>query len=182
METPKFSPSRGMRDLSQREYSSMSAHQKKLQQHLDLHGYDAIDVPLLEETELFLRKSGGELAARLYSFTDPSGWRVSLRPEFTSSVIRRYLQEAEQGAQSFPRRFQYAGPVFRFEPADKGGGRQFTQVGAELIGVEAPWADAVIEKCFSYTRQLKNVISQYLTHHPEMVHLGQIPLLPLLNR
>ena len=46
-------------------------------------GYEMIDTPLLEETELFVRKSGGELTSRLYSFTDPGGNRVSLRPEFT---------------------------------------------------------------------------------------------------
>ena len=167
METRKFSPPRGMRDLSQREYRSMSAHQEKLQQLLFLHGYEAIDVPLLEETELFLRKSGGELAASLYSFTDPSGWRVSLRPEFTSSVIRRYLQEAEEGAQSFPRRFQYAGPVFRFEPADKGGGRQYTQVGAELIGVEAPWADAeVLSLAWEGLKELKLTGQRMVIGHP----------------
>ena len=167
MEMGKFSPTRGMRDLSQREYRSMSAHQEKLRQLLFLHGYDAIDVPLLEETELFLRKSGGELAARLYSFTDPSGWRVSLRPEFTSSVIRRYLQEAEQGAQSLPRRFQYAGPVLRFEPADKGGGRQFTQVGAELIGVEAPWADAeVLSLAWEGLKELKLTGQRIVIGHP----------------
>ena len=49
-----------------------------------------LDTPLLEQTELFVRKSGGELTTQLYSFVDPGGNRVSLRPEFTSSVIRHY--------------------------------------------------------------------------------------------
>ena len=43
-------------------------------------GYLPVDTPILEETELFLRKSGGELASKMYTFTDPGGHRVSLRP------------------------------------------------------------------------------------------------------
>ena len=57
-------------------------------------GYLPLETPVLEPTELFLRKSGGELASRLYSFTDPGGVSVSLRPEFTSSIMRHYLENA----------------------------------------------------------------------------------------
>jgi histidyl-tRNA synthetase len=50
-------------------------------------GYIRIEAPLFERTELFLRKSGGELASRLYRLKDSSVGDVSVRPEFTSSVI-----------------------------------------------------------------------------------------------
>ena len=50
-------------------------------------GYSPVDTPLIEESELFVRKSGGELASRLYTFTDPGGHEVALRPEFTPSII-----------------------------------------------------------------------------------------------
>ena len=51
-------------------------------------GYEPVDTPLLEETELFIRKSGGDLSSRLYSFREPGGYDVSLRPEFTAQVLR----------------------------------------------------------------------------------------------
>ena len=105
-------------------------------------GYELIDTPLLEETELFVRKSGGELTSRLYSFTDPGGNRVSLRPEFTSSVIRFFVQE--QASLSVPARLQYSGPVFRYESGAGEGYRQFTQVGVELVGAGGVDADAEI--------------------------------------
>ena len=105
-------------------------------------GYEMIDTPLLEETELFVRKSGGELTSRLYSFTDPGGNRVSLRPEFTSSVIRFFVQQ--QASLSVPARLQYSGPVFRYEPGSGEGFRQFTQVGVELVGAGGVDADAEI--------------------------------------
>ena len=42
---------------------------RSLRDLLSLRGYQAVDTPLLEETELFLRKSGGELAG--IEFGDP---------------------------------------------------------------------------------------------------------------
>jgi len=110
--------------------------------YLARYGYQRVDTPVLEETELLLRKSGGELASRMYTFTDPGGHRVSLRPEFTSSVVRAYLEGMHQGP--LPLRWCYLGPVFRYQGEDAGDLRQFTQVGAEILGAEGPWADAEV--------------------------------------
>ena len=95
---------------------------------------------MLEETELFARKSGGELTSQLYSFVDPAGHIVSLRPEFTSSVIRHFVSERDQ--LETPVRWQYSGPVFRYD--GDGAYRQFHQMGAELIGLGGVQADAEI--------------------------------------
>lgn len=105
------------------------------------YGYRRVDTPLLEETELLLRKSGGELASKMYTFTDPGSHRVSLRPEFTSSVVRAYLQGMNGGP--LPIRWSYLGPIFRYEPGDVEY-RQFIQAGAEIIGATGPWADAEV--------------------------------------
>ena len=112
-----------------------------LSAHLGRKGYEPVDTPLLEPTELFVRKSGGELTSRMYTFVDPGGRRVSLRPEFTSSVIRHFVQE---GGADGPVRWQYRGPVFRYEREVNGGYRQSLQVGAELIGASGPEADAEV--------------------------------------
>ena len=115
----------------------------RLQRFLDRRGYDVLATPILESTELFLRKSGGELAARMYSFTDPSGRPVSLRPEFTSSVVRSYIDGNLKGP--LPQRWQYSGTVFRYEGTqDEPAGLEFQQQGAELLGVEDATADAEI--------------------------------------
>ena len=105
-------------------------------------GYAPIDTPIVEDAELFVRKSGGELSGMLYTFDDPGGNRVSLRPEFTPSVIRNYIEhKAELGT---PARLRYYGPVFRYHSLDGGDLRQFTQVGTELIGLSGSDADAEI--------------------------------------
>lgn len=131
-----------MRDYTSLAHDRLQQAVHTLQSYLGSHRYSEIDTPLLEETELFVRKSGGELTSRLYTFTDPGGHRVSLRPEFTSSVIRHYLQECD--AIALPARWQYAGPVFRYEPGENAGYRQFTQLGAEMVGALGIDADAEI--------------------------------------
>ena len=132
----------GMRDLAEEDLLRLRSAVDSLRGLFSLYGYRPIDTPFLEETELFLRKSGGEMGARLYTFTEPGGHRVTLRPEFTSSIIRRFIRYEEN--QPLPARWQYAGPVFRYDPLEEGAYRQFTQVGAELLGASEPEADAEI--------------------------------------
>ena len=127
----------GMRDETPHELKRRTTVQDSLRERLSSHGYRAIDTPLLEPTELFLRKSGGELATRMYTFTDPGGNKVSLRPEFTSAAIRYYLERA--GSETLPLRLQYGGPVFRYDEVQ--GYKQFHQVGAEVIGAASPESD-----------------------------------------
>ena len=109
-----------------------------------LRGYDRAETPILEQTELYLRKSGGAISSRLYDFSEPGGYEVSLRPEFTSAILRL---AADSGVDNGTLRFMYDGPVFRYAgPEDEDGGktRQFTQLGAELIGPRAPAADGEV--------------------------------------
>ena len=136
----------GMRDIADADYRHRWAVEARLTAAIGLYGYQSLDVPILESTELFLRKSGGDLASQMYSFTDPGSNAVSLRPEFTSAIMRHYLEMAPNHQQrNAVVRWQYAGPVFRYDlgnPPSAENGGQFTQVGAELIGSDSILADA----------------------------------------
>ena len=132
----------GMRDLFEEETRRSRRVQDRLQSFLALYGYRMVDTPVVEPTDIFLRKSGGELASQMYTFVEPGGHQVSLRPEFTSQVIRLFLQQERN--QAIPVRWQYAGPVFRYSPGENRYGRQFTQVGAELIGAAGALAEAEV--------------------------------------
>ena len=132
----------GMRDVGGEAYRRMSDVQAGLRASASRRGYEPIDTPVLEDTELFVRKSGGELTSQLYTFVDNGGRRVSLRPEFTSSVIRHFIQE--RAGMALPVRWQYGGPVFRHEQGGDSAFRQFTQVGAELIGFDGIEADVEV--------------------------------------
>ena len=85
-----------------------------------------------------------ETPSRLYDFSEPGGYEVSLRPEFTSAILRL---AADRGVDNGTLRLMYDGPVFRYANQDDEDGsktRQFTQLGAELIGPRPPSADGEI--------------------------------------
>ncbi len=132
----------GMRDLSPAACLRKRDVERRLSDFIARFGYAPLEVPILEATELFLRKSGGDLAARMYSFTDPGSNAVSLRPEFTSAIMRHYLERNHDVGHPSLARWQYSGPVFRYDPGSAAGSGQFTQVGAELVGSNSILADA----------------------------------------
>ena len=82
----------GMRDLAQESWRLKQDLQDRLMGLFSSFRYGCLETPILEATELFLRKSGGELALRIYSFTDSGGAQVSLRPEL--EVTGRELEQA----------------------------------------------------------------------------------------
>jgi histidyl-tRNA synthetase len=106
-----------------------------------LYGYQSIETPIIENLDLFLRKSGEEIAARMYAFTH---WnrQLCLRPEYTASVMRAYVNHLQD--RPLPVRLAYAGPTFRYEKPQRGRYRQFTEVGVECIGGAGPAADAEV--------------------------------------
>ena len=142
MENNQIARLRRMRDHGPQNYGINRRIADVIFSVLSDHGFLPLDTPLLERTDLFVRKSGGEIAESLYTFSDPGGIAVSLRPEFTPSVIRWFVENIGQDQGS--RRFQYVGPVFRYGGARGGRNRQFTQCGAELIGVPAKIGDSEI--------------------------------------
>ncbi|WP_129631327.1 ATP phosphoribosyltransferase regulatory subunit [Candidatus Oscillochloris fontis] len=132
---------RGMHDVLPDEQCRLVQVRRSLEQTLDRHGYRMIDLPVLEQRELYLRKLGEELVGKVYEFN--FGERhLALRPEWTASVLRAYI--AHMQGQPLPLRLAYAGPVFRYEQPQVGATRQFTQVGVELVGCAAPRADAEV--------------------------------------
>ena len=142
------------RDYSPALWRRLAIIHDRLERFLDRRGYDVVATPILDTTDLFLRKSGGELAARMYSFKDPSGRKVSLRPEFTSSVVRSYIEGRLKGP--LPQRWQYCGTIFRYEGGfdetgtsgnpglGEPGGMEYQQLGAELLGAGSASGDAEV--------------------------------------
>ncbi len=132
---------RGMRHAFGAEYAARRQIQDELEAHLRLHAYAPIGLPILENTELYLRKSGEDIAARLYEFNFKSR-RIALRPEMTASILRAYVEGLQD--EPLPLRVQYTGPVFRYEKPQQNRYRQFTMTGAEMLGASDLMADAEI--------------------------------------
>ena len=129
-----------MRDLAPDDVVDRNRVERGVGRVLAARGFERLDPPALERSDLFVRKSGGEIAGSLYAFTDPGGVSVSLRPEFTPSIIRWRVENdrADGGA----KRYSYSGPVFRYGEGARF--RQFQQAGAELIGVPGSEGDSEI--------------------------------------
>lgn len=129
----------GTRDLIGDEVAALERLQSRLVAFLAGFGYERIDTPVIEPSELYLRKFGSQMTTMLYGLSDGSGARLSLRPEFTASAIRAYLERGRD--LPLPLRWQYCGQVFRAQSSSE---RQFTQLGAELIGAASLAADAEV--------------------------------------
>ena len=105
-------------------------------------GYISIDTPILERTDLFIRKASGDISSQLYTFEDPEGVSVSLRPDFTASGIRSLGNKGLLNDKD-ALKVSYSGPVFRFFNDDSSL-RQFNQVGSELFGSKSNNADSEV--------------------------------------
>ncbi len=107
-------------------------------------GYQHIETPIFESTELFKRGVGGStdvVRKEMYTFEDAGERSLTLRPEGTASVARSYIQH---GMHKLPQpvKLWYHGPFFRYERAQAGRQRQFAQIGAEVLGSDDPAVDA----------------------------------------
>src|SRR5918997_7213280 len=52
------------------------------------YGFVEYDGPVLEDLDLFKKKSGEEIAKQLYDFTDKGGRAIAMRPEMTPTLAR----------------------------------------------------------------------------------------------
>jgi histidyl-tRNA synthetase len=111
-----------------------------------LAGYDYLEAPVFEDTELFARGVGVStdvVSKEMFSFTDRGDRSLALRPEGTAGVVRAVVQHGLQNGR-LPVKVRYAGPMFRAERPQAGRFRQFQQVGIEAIGLTDPALDAEV--------------------------------------
>ena len=94
-------------------------------------GYINLDTPVIEPADLFFRKSLGSTSGNTYTFVDPLNQQVSLRPDFTASVMRHVFSNLKN-KKNHEGKYCYSGPVFKFENSQKSY-HQTYQVGAEYI-------------------------------------------------
>lgn len=113
-------------------------------------GFAEYDAPVLEPLDLYRAKSGEEIEAQLFNFTDKGGREVALRPEMTPTVCR--LVGARANALKRPIKWFSIGEFYRYERAQKGRLRAFFQFNADIFGEPGPEAEieliAQLIQCF----------------------------------
>ena len=112
-----------------------------------LFGFSEIRTPVFEYTELFQRGIGATtdiVGKEMFSFLpDPKGRSLTLRPEMTAGVMRAALQKNLLSSAPVHKLY-YISELFRKERPQAGRQRQFSQFGAELIGVSSAAAVAEV--------------------------------------
>jgi histidyl-tRNA synthetase len=107
-------------------------------------GYERIETPTFEATELFARGVGEStdiVSKEMFTFEDAGGRSLTLRPEGTAPVCRAYIEHGMHKRRQ-PVKLWYLSSFFRHERAQAGRYRQFWQVGAEALGSDDPAVDA----------------------------------------
>ena len=109
-------------------------------------GYQLIELPVFEDTELFTRGVGEStdvVSKEMYTFLDRGDRSITLRPEGTAGVMRAVIEHGLDRGQ-LPAKLWYSGQFFRAERPQAGRYRQFYQVGIEAIGLDDAAIDAEV--------------------------------------
>ena len=122
-------------------HAALETHARAI---LEGAGYERIETPVLEATELFARGVGAStdiVQKEMFTFEDGGGRSLTLRPEGTAPVCRAYVEHGMHKRRQ-PVKLWYCSNFFRHERAQAGRYRQFWQVGAEALGSDDPALDA----------------------------------------
>jgi histidyl-tRNA synthetase len=135
---------RGTFDVLGEQASQRATLESRARSLLEGAGYERIETPTFEATELFARGVGEStdiVSKEMFTFEDAGGRSLTLRPEGTAPVCRAYVEHGMHKRRQ-PVKLWYLSSFFRHERAQAGRYRQFWQVGAEALGSEDPAVDA----------------------------------------
>lgn len=140
MPDARFQPLTGFRDFAPDECAIRNYIFETWKHVAHRYGFVEYEAPTLEATELYLKKTGGELPTQLFRFEDQGGRDVTLRPELTASLGR--ISAAYQREYVKPLKWFEIGCCFRYEKPQKGRLREFYQFNADILGEKSTFADA----------------------------------------
>jgi len=143
---------KGTKDILPREIRKWQRVESIAKKVFELYGYREIRTPVFEATELFEKGTGETsdiVVKEMYTFKDKAGRSLTLRPEYTPSVVRSIIQNRLY-LKPDPLRFYFIGPMFRYDKPQKERYRQFHQVDIEVFGEKDPAIDAEIVEMADY--------------------------------
>jgi histidyl-tRNA synthetase len=137
---------KGTKDILPGEVEKWQALERLARETFELYGFRELRAPVFEATELFEKGTGATsdvVTKEMYTFTDKAGRSLTLRPEYTPSVVRAII-EHRLDLEGAPMRYYFMGPMFRYDKPQKGRYRQFHQVDIEVFGEKDAAVDAEI--------------------------------------
>ncbi len=149
---------RGTADILPEEQPYWRFVEARASELCEQYGYQRIDTPVFEESELFARSVGNAtdvIEKETYSFADRSGDWMTLRPEGTAAVCRAYLEHGMHVLPQPVRLYSVRVPMFRYDRPQAGRWRQFHQINVEAIGNQDASLDAeIIELAWRFFAEL----------------------------
>lgn len=143
-EVLRMQPPRGMRDILPIDQPYWEKVRKALAVACQEYGFNRIDLPSLEYTNLFVRSVGEGtdiIDKEIYSFVTKGDDKVSLRPELTAGLARAYIQHG-MNVLPKPIRLFSTGPIYRYERPQEGRYREHFQANFDVFGENDPILDA----------------------------------------
>jgi histidyl-tRNA synthetase len=140
----KFEAPRGTHDILPSDQPLWQRVTGEAERLCALYGYRRIVTPGFEDTELFVRTSGGGsdvVQKEMYTFEDRGGRSLTLRPEATAPICRAYLQHGMHRDPQ-PVKLYTLGPMWRYDRPQRGRYREHWQLSVEAIGSDDPAVDA----------------------------------------
>jgi len=148
---------KGTKDILPGEVEKWQTLEVLVRETFELYGFRELRAPVFEATELFEKGTGSTsdvVTKEMYTFIDKGGRSLTLRPEYTPSVVRAII-EHRLDLEGAPMRYYFMGPMFRYDKPQKGRFRQFHQVDIEVFGEKDAAVDAeVIEMADALLRKL----------------------------
>lgn len=131
----------GVRVLLPEDAARRRAIENRVVALLERAGYAEVILPILDFAHCYDDRASAVPGRSSYRLVDRDGELLTLRADFTPMVARALAPRLTDSA---PMRVLYRGDVVRCESARLGGGREYFQIGAELIGDPSFGADLEI--------------------------------------
>lgn len=132
---------KGVRDFYPEDLRVQNFIFSAMRRAAESYGYEEMNASILEATELYTAKTSEEIVGQqTYTFIDRGERSVTLRPEMTPTVAR--MVAARKRELAFPLRWYSIQNFFRYERPQRGRGREFWQLNADLFGVPGIEGDA----------------------------------------
>ena len=133
---------RGTHDIYGEDIKKFNFIENIVKKIAELNSFNKLETPIFEFTDLFSKPLGPQsdvVLKEMYSFKDRNEEMLTLRPEYTTPMIRAAI--TNNLLNELPLKIFGLGPMFRRERPQKGRFRQFNQINFEIFGTKDYMAD-----------------------------------------
>lgn len=130
---------KGFRDFLPSQQIQRDTLQEKITNVYRSFGFVPIDTPVLEYTEILLRKSNGETEKQVFRFEDNGGRDVAMRFDLTVPFARYTAEHFSELYMPFKR--YHIAKVWRGEKPQAGRYREFVQCDIDTVGSDSAVCD-----------------------------------------